>query len=187
MDVCLLIDTDLKKLCPLLSKSILKLSQSSGVLQTFISATDNSKIKVFLPPYWLFSLAWVGFEQWTLCFFPLWKLNICVFVLLSLSNVCSSSSAHLMSFPSSHLHISPSPPNLMWWTTYSRLHSRHSPCAGTAGYIKVSVGEVVRAANGDHLPADLIILSSRSGTAPVCMWAGWEGSRGCTGGENLLP
>uniref|UniRef100_A0A673GE54 Phospholipid-transporting ATPase n=1 Tax=Sinocyclocheilus rhinocerous TaxID=307959 RepID=A0A673GE54_9TELE len=40
---------------------------------------------------------------------------------------------------------------------------------------KVSVGEVVRAANGDHLPADLIILSSRSGTAPVCMRARWEG------------
>uniref|UniRef100_A0A673GF54 Phospholipid-transporting ATPase n=1 Tax=Sinocyclocheilus rhinocerous TaxID=307959 RepID=A0A673GF54_9TELE len=37
--------------------------------------------------------------------------------------------------------------------------------------VRVSVGEVVRAANGDHLPADLIILSSRSGTAPVCMRA----------------
>lgn len=41
--------------------------------------------------------------------------------------------------------------------------------------MKVSVGEVVRAANGDHLPADLILLSSRSGTAPVCMWVSWEG------------
>lgn len=41
--------------------------------------------------------------------------------------------------------------------------------------MKVSVGEVVRAANGDHLPADLILLSSRSGTAPVCMWVLWEG------------
>lgn len=65
-----------------LSKSIcqpgLKLSQSFEGLQTCISSTDNSNlglrnhsdsVRFFPPLYWLFSLARMGFEQWTLYVF----------------------------------------------------------------------------------------------------------------------
>lgn len=50
------------------------------------------------------------------------------------------------------------------------------PCWCLVAYsYQVAVGEVVRAANGDHLPADLVILSSRSGK-PAATEQRWERS-----------
>uniref|UniRef100_A0A3Q1H4J5 Phospholipid-transporting ATPase n=1 Tax=Anabas testudineus TaxID=64144 RepID=A0A3Q1H4J5_ANATE len=50
------------------------------------------------------------------------------------------------------------PPSLLLLTTVLR-----NGAWEIVHWEKVTVGEVVRAANGDHLPADLVILSSRSG------------------------
>lgn len=120
MDVCLLINTDLMRWCSTLSSSLsksicqpaLKLSQSSGVLQMLMSATDISNLSssinsksLYVFSHFTGGLAWLG---WILssghCVFSSVKIKrlcVCVFLplLCVLFLLCPSYVFSLLSSP----------------------------------------------------------------------------------------